>query len=141
MGLEILQAGVSFRTALKLQRDRQWDRRTMRLMLECCCFVCSWPEKRAGTQQQKQHEKALFVPVFKCHLLLDSCPPTVVCHTKAKLCYTLVKKKKGLLHKKSKLSVRCGRALCLVHFVETKRSLCLAFVFTYTVQAIIWYSF
>lgn len=32
-------------------------------------------------------------------------------------------------------------ALCLRRFVETKRSLCLAFVFSCTVQAIIWYSF
>ncbi len=132
VGLEVLQARVSFRAALKLQsdRDREIDSETTWMQ---CYFVCSWVEKRAG-----QQKKALR---FRFHIQSTLGLVPTYCGVPHKSEAVLHFVKKGLLCEISKLSVRCGRALCLVCFVETRRSLCLAFVFTCTVQAIIWYSF
>lgn len=93
VGLEVLQARVRFGAALELQRDRNRQTDSERERLPECSVVLvgSWAEKRAG-QQRKKKEKALRVSVFKCNLLLEPCPPTVACHTKAKQCYTLVKR-------------------------------------------------
>lgn len=75
-------------------RETEIDRQTVR---ESDCLSALLFQSAAGQRKEpgnngKKKEKALRVSVFKCNLLLEPCPPTVACHTKAKQCYTLVKR-------------------------------------------------